>query len=95
MMTSIEQRGCPRGRASARATRAAVALALVLALAVASGACGESPPPPAKVAETPPPPVTARPATPAPGQTVGVSTGGADLTGDAKAAYDQGFSAWK
>jgi tetratricopeptide (TPR) repeat protein len=67
-----------------------------LALALASGACGESPPP--KVPQKAPPPAAApvvRHVTPAtPGQRTGVNGGAGELTGDAKASYDQGFQAW-
>jgi tetratricopeptide (TPR) repeat protein len=69
-----------------------------IAVALTGGACGgESPP--AKVAAQPkyvPPPVTKKKTTPAPGQKVGVTVGGADseLTGDAKNSYEQGFQAW-
>jgi tetratricopeptide (TPR) repeat protein len=88
---AIARRHIP-ARAAARASRWAAALVL----AVAAPACADSPPPPPKVAENPapapppPPPVAAPP----PGQTVGVVGGSAELGGDAKAAYDRGFSAW-
>ncbi len=61
--------------------------------AVAAAACGESPPP--KVAPTAPAPVPERaPPIVFSGQKVGVSAGSGELTGEAKASYDQGFRAW-
>src|ERR1700730_14667592 len=70
-----------------------------LAVALAGGACGGESPPPPKVAAKPPPPpapVPRKKTTVSPGQKVGVSVGGADseLTGDARASYEQGFQAW-
>ncbi len=69
----------------------------MLALAMGGGACGGAPPPEAKAPETPPPPPTVARKVAPPGQRVGITAGavgGADLTGDAKAAYDRGFQAW-
>jgi tetratricopeptide (TPR) repeat protein len=84
------------GCASFRDTRAAV-VGATLALALGSGACGGETHPEAKS------PAAALPAEPvvhklaSPGQRVGIAAeaaGGADLVGDAKAAYDRGFQAW-
>jgi tetratricopeptide (TPR) repeat protein len=83
-------------RSTSLQLRARVALALALG-GVGSGACGGETPPP-KVAEKAPPTPTpvAHKATPAPSgqRVVGVSAGAGELTGDAKASYEEGFRAW-
>jgi tetratricopeptide (TPR) repeat protein len=66
----------------------------VLVLAIASGACGESTPPP-KAPEQHVQPVSHVVTPVVPGQKVGVQGPAAgELTGDAKTAYNQGFRAW-
>lgn len=65
------------------------------AAAIALSGCGGAEPPPPKTA--PSPEVAAAPAASTPAEVAHLSAGppaGADLSGDAKAAYDRGFQAW-
>ncbi len=65
------------------------------AAALALAGCGGAEPPPAKAA--PSPEVAAAPAVPTPVQVGHISAGpsaSADLSGEAKVAYDRGFQAW-
>jgi tetratricopeptide (TPR) repeat protein len=81
-----------------RSAQRMIAIGLVGLAGIGPIACGESTPPPKTATKAPPhvAPVTPKPTSVSPGQKVGVMSGAAagELTGDAKAAYEQAFQAW-